>query len=247
MNIQYIFLTLCILIISYIIYEIVIIKEENFTEKQKIKELVKAYQSGNTNYMKLRNELIKSTEVSGDENINKEDRLGKDPNKEEKKSAGLNSNTISKIQELVGKRKFRLQLYTNIPHSYLEKNEKLKNKFKEELDVKVIKKDKFISTFINEMKINLEDITYDGFKKDNNDYIVVQYSLKDWLSSKDFGNIVKAITTEQENGSELVNVPEFSQFKFLDTEEKKYYINRVTLLVNENNFMDVQTKEFKTK
>lgn len=245
MNNQYIFLILCFLIISYIMYEIMLIREENFTEKEKIKELVKAYQSGNTNYMKLRNELIKSTEVSEDESINKKDRLGEDPN-EKPKEASLNSNTISKIQELVGKRKFRLQLYTNIPHSYLEKNEKLKNKFKEELDVKVIKKDNFISKFINEMKINLEDITYDGFKKDNNDFIIVQYSLKDWLSSKDFGKIVEAIKTKKADGSELINVPEFSQFKFLDTETNKYYINRVTLLVNENNFMDVQTKEFKT-
>ena len=94
------------------------------------------------------------------------------------------------------------------------------------------------------MKINIEDIVYDGYKKDNNDYVMIQYSMKQWENAKDFGKIVNTVEVDDENGKKVKRVLPIATFPFLKDENKKpYFINRVTLLINDNNFMDVQTKE----
>ena len=240
---QYIFLIIVFAIVCGILFQIVSTNMESFVAKEKIKELVGAYKKGTSDYMRLRNDLIDSTQHNLNNITSKKDRLGED-NEEQKEKGALNNNTLQKIDEIIGNRKYRLQLFTTIPFKYFEENTEVIGTFESEVNTKLIKPNTFLAMFINEMKINIEDIVYDGYKKDNNDYVMIQYSMKQWENAKDFGKIVNTVEVDDENGKKVKRVLPIATFPFLKDENKKpYFINRVTLLINDNNFMDVQTKE----
>lgn len=245
MIVKKIFLVGTLLVFIYLVFHIFQLTSEYFTEKERVRELLNSYQSGNVNYMRLRNNLIKSTEHKSsslrpvDTKVGQRNEILSENEKKEKETGGIDNKLMNNLRNLVSKRKYRLQLVTNIPKDW-DKTDQNKTKFDTFLskinpkDMKTTDKYKYLNEFVNNLEIQPEEdvFVYDGISTDDKDNYIIHYSLDTWDKPADFKNIVRKKDSSNEV-STLVDLP------LTNKENKKFKITEVRLITKDEKYLDI--------
>lgn len=248
MIVKKIFLVGTLLVFIYLVFHIFQLTSEYFTEKEKVRELLNAYQSGNVNYMRLRNNLIESTEHKSSSLRPVDTKVGESNellSENEKETGGIDKKLMNNLKKLVSKRKYRLQLVTNISKTWRENNKDKFKAFESKINPKGMDttdtKYEYLTKFVNNLDIEPEEdvFVYDGISTVDDDPsspYIIHYSLDTWVRPEYFKYIVIK-KNETDKVSELVELPLVN--KKVDDKDVKFKITEVRLITKDENYLDI--------